>query len=193
MHARYVEDVRDKRRLRARWREGAGAMQEACAREAAEHGGYASNDMDADHLIDRMPGQGRMDMADEIRDAIRAPAFAGAAGRRERRAAASIPTPLDALAVTARVLAGSRSEDDVREMAEMLRAYALRHLDRQTRQRGGRRWHRLTPRPRCLASLPARRRRQRGCRTVRRLAPHQPLEPVADQGRPRRRAGHLGR
>jgi len=43
--------------------------------------------------------------------------------------------PLDALAVTARVLAGSRSEDDVREMAEMLRAYALRHLDRQTRQR----------------------------------------------------------
>ncbi len=46
-----------------------------------------------------------------------------------------LPVPLDALAVTARVLAGSRSEDDVREMAEMLRAYALRHLDRQTRQR----------------------------------------------------------
>ena len=30
-----------------------------------------------------------------------------------------LPVPLDALAVTARVLAGSRSEDDVREMAEM--------------------------------------------------------------------------
>ncbi len=41
-----------------------------------------------------------------------------------------LPVPLDALAVTARVLAGSRSDDDVREMAEMLRAYALRHLDR---------------------------------------------------------------
>lgn len=54
------------------WREGAGAMREACAREAAEHGGYASNDMDADHLIDRMQARGRMDMADEIRDAIRA-------------------------------------------------------------------------------------------------------------------------
>ena len=47
-------------------------MREACAREAAEHGGYASNDMDADHLIDRMQARGRMDMADEIRDAIRA-------------------------------------------------------------------------------------------------------------------------
>ena len=54
------------------WREGAGAMREACAREAAEHGGYASNDMDADHLIDRMQARGRMDMADEIRAAIRA-------------------------------------------------------------------------------------------------------------------------
>ena len=54
------------------FREGAGAMREACAREAAEHGGYASNDMDADHLIDRMQARGRMDMADEIRAAIRA-------------------------------------------------------------------------------------------------------------------------
>ena len=72
-HARYVEDVRDTKDAYARgWREGAGAMREACAREAAEHGGYASNDMDADHLIDRMQARGRMDMADEIRDAIRA-------------------------------------------------------------------------------------------------------------------------
>ena len=54
------------------FREGAEQMREACAREAAEHGGYASNDMDADHLIDRMQARGRMDMADEIRDAIRA-------------------------------------------------------------------------------------------------------------------------
>ena len=72
-HARYVEDVRDTKDAYARgWREGAGAMREACAREAAEHGGYASNDMDADHLIDRMQARGRMDMADEIRAAIRA-------------------------------------------------------------------------------------------------------------------------
>ena len=72
-HARYVEDVRDTKDAYARgWREGAEKMREACAREAAEHGGYASNDMDADHLIDRMQARGRMDMADEIRDAIRA-------------------------------------------------------------------------------------------------------------------------
>ena len=42
---------------------------------------------------------------------------------------------IDKLIASGHVLAGSRSEDDVREMAEMLRAYALRHLDRQTRQR----------------------------------------------------------
>jgi hypothetical protein len=42
----------------------------------------------------------------------------------------TLPLPLDALAVTARVLAGSRTEADVRAMAEMLRAYALAHNQR---------------------------------------------------------------
>jgi hypothetical protein len=45
---------------------------EACARIANERGAWASNDADADSLVDRLEANGRMDMAKEIAAAIRA-------------------------------------------------------------------------------------------------------------------------
>lgn len=59
---------------------GAEAMREAAARAAAERGAWASNDLDADSLVDRLEARGRMDMASEVRDAIRSTAAAGARG-----------------------------------------------------------------------------------------------------------------
>lgn len=45
---------------------------EACALIAAERGAWASNDADAESLVDRLEARGRMDMASEIAAAIRA-------------------------------------------------------------------------------------------------------------------------
>lgn len=44
---------------------------EAAARIAAERGAWASNDADAESLVDRLEARGRMDMASEIAAAIR--------------------------------------------------------------------------------------------------------------------------
>lgn len=48
------------------------AMREACANVAAERGAWASNDADAESLVDRLEARGRMDAASEIAAAIRA-------------------------------------------------------------------------------------------------------------------------
>jgi hypothetical protein len=51
---------------------GAEAMRERAAHAAWERGAWACNEMDSDSAIDRMHAQPRMDMANEIRAAIRA-------------------------------------------------------------------------------------------------------------------------
>ena len=54
-------------------REAAAAAEEreACALIAVERGAWASNDADAESLVDRLEARGRMDMASEIAAAIR--------------------------------------------------------------------------------------------------------------------------
>lgn len=54
-------------------REAAAAAEEreACALIAVERGAWASNDADAESLVDRLEARGRMDMASEIVAAIR--------------------------------------------------------------------------------------------------------------------------
>lgn len=54
------------------WQAGAEAMRDICAKTASERGAWASNDMDAESLIDRLEANGRMEMAGEVFDAIRA-------------------------------------------------------------------------------------------------------------------------
>jgi hypothetical protein len=52
---------------------------EACIAIANERGAWASNDADAESLVDRLEANGRMDMAKEIAAAIRARSTEGGA------------------------------------------------------------------------------------------------------------------
>lgn len=69
LDAAHAQAARDAQEARAQARrEG----MEAAARIAAERGAWASNDADAESLVDRLEARGRMDAASEIASAIRA-------------------------------------------------------------------------------------------------------------------------